>query len=528
MNRREFIKVAGAAGVAATAERSEPLRSQTAEAGPRQAIVILGESVRYDMLSCNADTGLKTPNLDRIAAQGVRFERAYNCQPVCAPARSAIWTGLTPHTNGVWGNSMPLGDTTHTIGQRLTDKGIHCAFMGKWHLSGTDYFDTGRPAAGWDKEYWYDMRDYLSELSPADRVRSRKPSTGDDPSWTADLCYGHRVTNRALDFLAKHKEEDFLLVIAYDEPHGPALCPIEYSRRYQDYSFPEDRNVKDDLRNKPEEQRVWAGKRLGDAPRPDIHNPHYFGAHAFIDDEIGRILDTAEKQAPGSLVMYTSDHGVFLESHRLTDKGPAMYDEITRVPFLARWPGHTPANVRSSGLVSHLDISGTLMEYFGFEIPETLEGGSILPLLKDPTAVVRREVFIEWGRYEVDHDGFGAFQPIRCICDGHYKLAINLMTTDELYDLQSDPSELNNLIDSKQHAVIRNDLHDRLLRWMDVSRDPFRGYYWGRRAWRPEFPVTWANDGYTRQREDDGYLPRELDYDTGLTMTAATRPKPAG
>ena len=528
MNRRDFIKLAGAAGVATTGEPPVLAYSQAAKAGPRQAIVILGESVRYDMLSCNANTGLKTPNLDRIAAQGVRFERAYNCQPVCAPARSAIWTGLTPHTNGVWGNSMPLGDTTHTIGQRLTDKGIHSAFIGKWHLSGTDYFDTGRPAAGWDKEYWYDMRTYLNELSPTDRVRSRQLSTGDDPTWTADYCYGHRVTNRALDFLAKHKNEDFLLVVAYDEPHGPALCPIEYSQRYKDYTFPGNPNIDDDLHNKPEEQRVWAGKQLSNAPRPDIHNPHYFGAHAFIDDEIGRVLDAAEKHAPHALTMYTSDHGVFLESHRLTDKGPAMYDEITRVPFLAQWAGHTPAKSRSSSLVSHLDISGTLMEYFGFDIPKTLEGGSILPLLKDPTALVHKEVFIEWGRYEVDHDGFGGFQPIRCVCDGRYKLAINLMTTDELYDLQWDTQELTNLIDSKEHTAIRNDLHDRLINWMDVSRDPFRGYYWGHRAWRPEFPVSWANDGYTRQRENDSYLPRELDYDTGLTMTAATRPKPAG
>jgi uncharacterized sulfatase len=99
------------------------------------------------------------------------------------------------------------------------------------------------------------------------------------------------------------------------------------------------------------------------------------------------------------------------------------------------------------------------------------------------------------------------------------------MTTDELYDLQSDPSEMLNLIDSQEHTAIRNDLHDRLLNWMNVSRDPFRGYYWGRRAWRPEFPVRWENAGFTRQREDDGYLPRELDYDTGLTMSSATRPK---
>jgi len=523
MNRRDFIKLAGAAGVAAGEQPAAPF-SLGAKAELRQAVVILGESVRYDMLSCNANTGLQTPNLDRIAARGVNFERAYNCQPVCSPARSALWTGLYPHSNGVSGNSMALGETTHTIGQRLTDKGVKCALIGKWHLSGTDYFDTGRAAPGWDKQSWYDMRTYLDELSPQDRVRSRNPATGKDPSWTAEYCYGRRCTNRALDFLEKHRNEDFLLVISYDEPHGPCLCPIEYSRMYEDFVFPSNPNVRDDLERKPEEQRVWAGPRINRVP-PPIRGAQFFGAHRFIDSEIGRVLDAVEGKAPAAMVVYTSDHGVFLESHRLTDKGPAMYDEITRVPFLAMWPGHTPRGVRSSSLVSHIDLSGTLMEFFGFEIPRTLEGGSMLSLLKDPTAAGRKEAFMEWGRYEVDHDGFGAFQPIRSVCDGRYKLTINLMTTDELYDLQADPSELENLIGAPEHAAIRNDLHDRLLNWMNVSRDPFRGYYWGRRAWRPDFPVSWANAGYTRQREDDGYLPRELDYDTGLTMTAATRSK---
>jgi uncharacterized sulfatase len=204
-----------------------------------------------------------------------------------------------------------------------------------------------------------------------------------------------------------------------------------------------------------------------------------------------------------------------------------MYDEITRVPFLVRWPGRVSPGTVSDKLVSHIDMAGTMMDFFGFPVPKTLEGGSMLPMLENPTEPGRREVFIEWGRYEVDHDGFGGYQPIRCICDGRHKLSINLMVTDELYDLHDDPQELNNLIDSADHAAIRNNLHDRLLNQMDVSRDPFRGYYWGRRAWRPDYPERWEGDGMTRQREDDGYLPRELDYDTGLTMTAATRPKNA-
>jgi uncharacterized sulfatase len=524
VDRRSFIKLAGAAGIASAAEQVNAGAPVKSHSELRQAVIILGESVRYDMLNCNVKTGLHTPNLDRLAVQGARFDRAYNCQPVCGPARSAIWTGLYPHSNGVWGNSMPLGDTTHTIGQRLTDKEIHCAFIGKWHLDGFDYFGTGRPAPGWDKEYWYDMRDYLSELSPADRVRSRNPATGDDPSWTAEHCFGHRCTQRALDFLDKHQNEDFLLVVAYDEPHGPSLCPIEYSKLYEDYVFPSNANVNDALQHKPEEQRVWADGWLTTI-QPPIRDKHFFGSHTFIDHEIGRVLDKVEQRAPGAMLMYTSDHGVFLESHRLTDKGPAMYDEITRVPFLVKWPGHTPTNVTSSGLVSHIDISGTLMEFFGFEVPKTLEGGSMLSLLKDPTSSGRSEVFIEFGRYEVDHDGFGGFQPIRCIFDGRYKLSVHLMTSDELYDIESDPSEMENLIDSENELASRNDLHDRLLNWMNVSRDPFRGYYWGRRSWRSDFPVSWQNSGMTRQRESDGYLPRELDYDTGMPMQIATRPK---
>lgn len=143
MRRREFLKSAAAA----TALTGLPADSAENSSRPRQAVVILGESVRRDMLNCYRQTGLKTPNLDRLAAGGMRFERAYNCQPVCSPSRSAIWTGLYPHTNGVSENSMPLGDTVHTIGQRLHDRFISAALIGKWHLSGTDYFDTGRPPA---------------------------------------------------------------------------------------------------------------------------------------------------------------------------------------------------------------------------------------------------------------------------------------------------------------------------------------------------------------------------------------------
>ena len=522
MNRRTFIQTFTAASVLPSPEVKVPPMPLK---GPRQVIFILGESVRADMLNCYRTTGLRTPNLDRLASEGMRFDRAYNCQPVCSPARSAIWTGMYPHTNGVWGNSMPLTDTVHSIGQLLRDRLIETALIGKWHLDGFDYFGTGRAPQGWDSEYWYDMRDYLSELSVTDRKRSRERKTGNDPSWTADMCFAHRCTDRALQFLNSHEDQEFLLALCYDEPHDPSLCPKEYSDSYADFVFPASANLYDPLTNKPDEQRIWAGPRLHEMPQPII-DKQFFGSHTFVDAQIGRLLSEIDKKAPNALVIFTSDHGVFLESHRLESKGPAMYDEITRVPFIVRWPNHTPAGSVNQNLMSHIDIVPTLMEFWGIDLPPTLDGKSVLSSLKDMEVPTRESVFIEWGRFEVDHDGFGGYQPIRCICNGRHKLSINLMSQDELYDLTSDPGELTNLINSAPHAALRNHMHDQLLNWMNVSRDPFRGYYWANRAWRPEYPETWQFTGMTRQKASDGYQPWELDYDTGLPAQELTRFRP--
>jgi uncharacterized sulfatase len=283
--------------------------------------------------------------------------------------------------------------------------------------------------------------------------------------------------------------------------------------------------VNDPLTEKPEEQRIWAGPRMYELQRSVI-DKQFFGSHTFVDQQIGRLLDQIDRCCPNALVIFTSDHGVFLGSHRLTDKGPAMYDEITRIPFIVRWRGRTPAGSVNKKLLSHIDIAGTVMEYFGLEVPATLEGTSVLKTFKSLDAPARNHVFIEWGRYEVDHDGFGGYQPIRCVYDGRYKLSINLHSSDELYDLKTDPGELKNLILAPEYSKIRNTLHDVLLNGMNETRDPFRGYYWGHRPWRPQYPQTWEFTAMTRQRKSDGYMPRELDYDSGLPMASATRSKP--
>ena len=257
-----------------------------------------------------------------------------------------------------------------------------------------------------------------------------------------------------------------------------------------------------------------------------IGNKHYFGCNSFIDYEIGRVVEAIDECAPEALVIYTSDHGDGLQAHCISGKGPSVYEEIVGIPFIVRWPGVAGPGATSAQLVSHIDVVPTLLEAAGMPRPRLLQGRSLLKAIEDPSEAVNRQVFVEFGRYEIDHDGFGGFQPMRAVVTDRHKLAINLLSDDELYDLQEDPDEMVNLIHSEEHAGIRNSLHDRILDWMNHTRDPFRGYYWERRPWRVDAgEATWQCAGMTRQREPDEGEKRQLDYNTGLEMTEAVRKK---
>ena len=137
------------------------------------------------------------------------------------------------------------------------------------------------------------------------------------------------------------------------------------------------------------------------------------------------------------------------------------------------------------------------------------------------------EIFIEFGRYEVDHDGFGGFQPLRAAFDGRYKLSVNLLDSDELYDLEEDPCEMNNLINDQKYSEIRDKLHNTILENMNNTRDPFRGYYWERRPWRKDASeATWRYTGMTRQRGESTVFEKgQLDYENGLPIKELVRAK---
>lgn len=490
---------------------------------PKQFVLIMTDTQRLDMVSCYEDVGIKTPCIDALARDGVKFTKAYTTQPVCGPARSALFTGQFPCINGGFANCSAPALNVKSIGQRLSDRGILTGYIGKWHLDGGDYFGLGVAPEGWDKDTWYDMRNYLEELTEEERVKSRKTETMDAEDIPSEFTFAHRCADRAVEFIRKHRDEDYFLVVSFDEPHGPSLCPQPYASMYRDYEMPKRPNVFDTLEEKPPHQQVWSGpRRTFDREALRLSAPALFGCNSFVDSQIGRVVAALDEAEVPPAVLYTSDHGDMIESHCLYAKGPAAYEEICHIPLILRGCGQGVVDTP----VSHIDVAATIWDYFGQgKKPMMLQGDSLLNLTAG-NAPQSRDVFIEFGRYETDHDGFGGFQPMRCIFDGRYKLVVNLLSSDELYDLERDPYEMVNRLEDESLAEIRDSLMQRLLEHMNQIRDPFRGYCWETRPWYKKAVLpTWDYTGYTRQREELDYEKPQLDYDTGLIPQQLTRIK---
>ncbi|HGF3996930.1 TPA: sulfatase-like hydrolase/transferase [Escherichia coli] len=424
-------------------------------------LFVMTDTQATNMVGCYSGKPLNTQNIDSLAAEGIRFNSAYTCSPVCTPARAGLFTGIYANQSGPWTNNVAPGKNISTMGRYFKDAGYHTCYIGKWHLDET-------------------------------------------------FTWAHRISNRAVDFLQQpaRADEPFLMVVSYDEPHHPFTCPVEYLEKYADFYYELGEKAQDDLANKPEHHRLWA--QAMPSPVGDdglYHHPLYFACNDFVDDQIGRVINAlTPEQRENTWVIYTSDHGEMMGAHKLISKGAAMYDDITRIPLIIRSPQGERRQVDTP--VSHIDLLPTMMALADIEKPEILPGENILAV-KEP-----RGVMVEFNRYEIEHDSFGGFIPVRCWVTDDFKLVLNLFTSDELYDRRNDPNEMHNLIDDIRFADVRSKMHDALLDYMDKIRDPFRSYQWSLRPWRKDARPRWM--GAFRPRPQDGYSPVVRDYDTGL------------
>lgn len=484
-------------------------------------ILIMTDTQATNMVGCYSGKELNTNNIDQLASDGIRFNSAYTCSPVCTPARGGLFTGIYANQSGPWTNNIAPGLNIRTMGDYFKSASYKTCYIGKWHLDGHDYFGTGICPPEWDKKYWYEGANYLSELSDKeiDLWRNGLNSAEElrENNITAEFTWANRISNRAIDYLnccKQEKDKPFLMVLSYDEPHHPFTCPPEYVDKYEEFAYDLGKKAFDTLETKPAHQKLWS--EAMPTPVADdgkYRHPLYFGCNDYVDDEIGRVIQHLDKsELDNTWVVYTSDHGEMMGAHKLISKGAAMYDDITNIPLIIRPPLSEKLPKQINTPVSHIDILPTLMKLANIEKPDILPGGNLLTI--DDALNADRGVMVEFNRYEIEHDSFGGFIPVRCWVNANYKLVLNLFTSDELYDRRTDPDEMHNLIESAIHEENRNQIHDTLLDYMDNIRDPFRSYQWAIRPWRKDIKPSWM--GSFRPKPHDGYSKVVRDYDTGM------------
>lgn len=392
-------------------------------------LCLVTDQQRADHLGCAGNPVLHTPNIDRIAARGVRFDRAYvNC-PLCMPGRATLFSGQTPRGHGVRTNGIDLDWAIPTMPQALGNAGYRTHAVGKLHLRRFQPIN-GLPIAAHDPAQNPEVRDLWTQgivdalptpyygIQSADFVgahgggvfgdylnwlrrehpeqekllgpqHARVPPSGADQSYKmalpAELHYTPWVANRTIDFLqrAAQDHQPFFLWSSFADPHHPYCPPAPYDSLYAPATIPlptRREGELDDLapffRQSVEEGIQLAGRGRKPARQSDDQLreiiAHTYGMIALIDEHVGRILDTlaATSLAENTIVVYLSDHGDMMGDHWLLNKGPFHFEGLLRVPLIWSWPGHFPAGVTSTALASLLDFAPTILDLCGVPIPE--------------------------------------------------------------------------------------------------------------------------------------------------------------
>ena len=467
-------------------------------------LIVFTDQQRADLIG--PDRTPDTPNLDRLAAEGVTFDNAICPQPVCTPSRGSLMTGVYPHTHGCVINcmrepgyyDMRLPESIPTIAELLKPHGYKAGYVGKWHV-GNEVV----PQHGFE-DYWISTEDEYTR--PEDRARLGNCAyyhylveQGYRPDGdffvreqTAGLPEEHSriafITRESERFMEANRDDDFCLVVNYLEPHPPYYGPDD------DRYSPDEVRIPDNYHREPVagmSQRAQTflrfSQEMSQSGEPPLTEDalrsviaRYHGLMTLADKYAGRLLDTLERLGlkDDTLVVFTSDHGDMMGSHGMLNKC-VMYDEALRVPFIIRGPGVSMPGARVTESANLVDVVPTALDAAGDGKPRHLQGESLWPLLtgarpEDP----EKPAFSEWcGVLQWMHKRHDLFAPvadchIRTVRTPRWKLNVNPGDTWELYDLESDPGEMNNLIDEPSRQETVQELLAMLRDWQTQTGDP--------------------------------------------------------
>lgn len=458
-------------------------------------LVFMTDQHRFD--TAQPGHPCRTPNLERLMREGINFTHAFTPMTHCCPARASLMTGQYPSKHGVHNNvcngpaiNRDLNPDSETFSEKLRDAGYRLAYAGKWHVSAKrDPKDFGWEELEITATGTYPFEDsdvYLNRPREDSRPRERGELVA--PGWGRNKIYGkaeggiedrrdYAFVQSALTKLNEFAEGEapWCLFVSCTGPHGPFVVPEPYASMYDPRDVELPPNYNDEMGSRPQYYQRMQNKYRQFSP-DEIKEAiaHYWGYCTMMDDYLGMTLDALDKtgQADDTLVLWLSDHGEFLGSHGLLAKGIAPFDETYRVPFAARWPrGIDRPGREEDRFVTLCDVSPTLTEIAGAQPTRDPSGRSLAPLF-------RGEAPEDWpDAFYNQCNGVEIYFTQRMVRTKKWKLVYNPAQVDELYDLENDPWETDNLIDREDLQPVVKELFVKLWTFGRKEHDYMSGYH---------------------------------------------------
>ncbi|MDW8309642.1 MAG: sulfatase [Verrucomicrobiales bacterium] len=439
--------------------------SNTAAAPCRNVLFIMADDLN-NLIGCYGDPLAKTPNLDRLAARGVRFERAYCQFPLCGPSRNSMLTGLYPDTTGILANQQIFRQTIPSqlsLPQAFRRAGYFAARLGKlyhYNVPGSIGTDGHDDPASWE---WESNPAGVDRLDEEPSIFSLIPGQfGGTLSWYASPRPDGqhtdgllaRDTEWVLERCAREPERPFFVALGFFRPHTPYVAPKKYFDLHPLEQMPVVRGVEEDQADVPR-AALMSRKPEQDRMTDDLRRQArqaYNASISFMDAQLGRVLDALDRLglATNTIIVLTSDHGYHVGEHGLWQK-MSLFEESARVPLLIVAPGvGKPGSVVKTP-VGLIDLYPTLAELCGVSAPTNLQGQSLVPMLKNPETVGRGWALTQVTRRRGPERQFFGYT-LRT-ARWRYTEWDEGREGRELYDHDADPRELTNLADKPEHAA---------------------------------------------------------------------------
>jgi len=415
--------------------------------GRPNVIVFFTDQQRWDTTGVHGNPLGLTPNFDDIAAHGTHVFNSFTCQPVCAPARSSLQTGLYPTRTGVWRNELVLPPDMKTLAHHFRSGGYRTAYIGKWHLASGDPVPENERGG---YEYWLGANLLEFTSSPYDTI------IYDNDNRPVKLP-GYRVdalTDAAIRYIDAQREHPFFLFLSFLDPHhqndiDDYVAPDGYRERYADRWIPPD--------------LAALGGSSGE------HLAGYFGIIKRLDEALGRVLDALKSlgMRERTIVLFTSDHGCHFKTRNWEYKR-SCHESSIRVPTALQGPGFEGRG-RIRELVSLIDLPPTLLDAAGLPIPPEMQGRSLFRLFRGDPEPWPEEVFVQISESQVGRairTHRWKYSVIARDAEPWFDSASEKYSEEFLYDLERDPNELENLAGLESHRKVAEELRARLVRRM--------------------------------------------------------------